>query len=256
MRLSAPLLGVLAGLGIGWCQDPSGMAMGVLQQTRLAQQAIVSQQPDAALVHVRQARALTAELRKTAPIGHEPLLVPVSREIETTTTYRPVKRGKDTEIANRLKKDSSIREVEGEVITDRLDVTRAAMDLEKAEAALQHADWVAAASALDAVGTRVVHTQTQGEMPLLRARQNLELARSRMMAGKVKDAAAPLRAAALAMADFEKMGMAVRAEELEAMRADMELCARDVSHGHGAPVEQGSAWLDRVNAWQRQFFGM
>jgi len=243
--------------GALWCQSTPGMALTVLQETRLAQQAVTSQEPGAALQHVRQAKSMIAEIRKSAPSSSEPLLVPISAEVETTTTYTPVKPAKNGDItAARMKKRTSIREVEGDVTTDRLDVTQASAHLDTAEAALERSDFVAAGSALAAVNNDVVRTKTTGDLPLLKVRENLELARARIMEDNVKAAATPLRAAAEGVAAFHGSEPAIRSGQLETMRTEFETASREAFHGHAVEIDRLNLWIKEVNDLQRKIYGV
>ncbi len=89
MRFS--LLIILATLTLNAQRDVPGMAVGILDQAKLAQQAVASHDKDGATDHIRQALSLSDEIRQNMPNAPQPILVPVYREIETTTTYTPVK---------------------------------------------------------------------------------------------------------------------------------------------------------------------
>ena len=245
-----------AGPGALWCQNTPGMALTVLQETRLAQQAVTSQEPGAALQHVRTAKSLIAEIRNAAPAAPDPLLIPISTDIETTTTYTPVKRAKDAEMtAARMKKRTSIREVQGDVTMDQLDVTRASGHLDDAEAALERSDFVAAGTALAAVNTDVVRTNTTGDIPLLKVRENLELARARILEGKVKAAATPFRAAAEGIATFQASAPKVRSAELDTMRSELFMAERDAAHGNAVATDRLDFWLSEINSLYRKLYG-
>jgi len=248
---------LVAGPGALWCQNTPGMALTVLQETRLARQAVTSQEPGAALQHVRQAKSMLAEIRKSAQAASEPLLVPISAEVDSTTTYTPVKPSKSGEMtAARMKKRTSIREVEGDVTTDQLNVTQASAHLDAAEAALEGSDFVAAGTALAAVDNDVVRTQTKGDMPLMKLRENLELARARMVEGKEKAAATPLRSAAEALAEFRVQSPAIHPAELDTMRAEIDAAEREARHGHAIDASRLDSWLNQTKNIQREVFGV
>jgi hypothetical protein len=233
------------------------MALTVLQETRQAQQAVTRQEPGAALQHVRQAKGLLAEIRKSAPPSAEALLVPISVQVDTTTTYTPVKPAKDGELtAARMKKRTSIREVQGDVTTDRLDVALASAHLDTAESALERSDLVAAGTALAAVNNDVVRTKTSGDLPLLKVRENLELARSRILEGNVKAAATPLRAAAEGIAAFRSGEPEVRPAELDTMHSEIEAAAREAFHGKPVAADRLDFWLNQVNDLQHKVVGV
>ncbi len=243
--------------GALWCQNTPGMALSVLQESRLAQQAVTNQEPGAALQHIRQAKTLLAEIRKSAQPSSERLLVPVSTEVESTTTYTPVKPGKHGDMtAMRMKKRTSIREVDADVTTDRLDVTQASTHLDAAEAALERSDLVAAGTALAAVNNDVVRSTSSGTMPLTKVRENLELARSRILEGKVKASATPLRAAAEGIAAFRGREPLIDPAELDTMRSEIEAAERDAFHGHAVTTDRLDFWLGQVNDLERKVLGV
>jgi hypothetical protein len=226
-----------------------GMAVGILDQAKLAQQAVASRDKDGAADHIKQALSLVEEIRHNSPDAAGPILVPVYRQVETTTTYTPVKH-KDGEMsADRLKADTSIRGVAGNVTISRLDITAAADHLRSAQASLESGDWSNADAALAAVASSVVVTQTQGNMPLDMARQNLELARIRVLNGKYKDAAVPLRSAAQALADFEKTSTREQASSVESARQAMLGYADRISRDHDGASGKIDGWLASLNQW-------
>jgi len=227
-----------------------GMAAGILDQAKLARQAVASRDKDGAADHIKQGLSLAEEIRQNSPDAAGPILVPVYRQVETTTTYTPVKH-KDGEMsADRLKSDTSIRGVAGEVTTSRLDVMAAADHLHGAQASLESGDWGGADAALAAVASSVVVTQSQGNMPLDMARQNLELARVRIVSGKYKDSAAPLRSAAQALADFEKTCTGEQAASVDSARQAMLGYADRISHDHDGASGKIDGWLASLDQWR------
>ncbi|MBZ5582576.1 MAG: YfdX family protein [Acidobacteriia bacterium] len=243
-----------AALTAAWGQDLPGMAVGILQQTEEARQAVVERDRNAALDHVRQASTLAADIEQHAPAGANPILVPVYQEVDSTSVYRPVKPGKNEELnARRLKRDTSVREVEGTTTIARLNVTTAADSLKTARAALERNDWTTADTALASIPDGIVRTAARDGMPLLKARENLTLARDRVLDGNPKAAAAPLRAAAEALADFEKLAPGPRAQDAESMRQKIEACARDIGDRHADAPQEIGAWLESVDHWRQEF---
>lgn len=230
-------------------RDLPGMAEGILDQVTLAQQSVASYDKDGALEHIKQGLSLADEIRQNSPDSARPILVPVYREIDTTTTYTPVKH-KDGEMsADRLKRDTSIRGVSGDVTTARLDVTAAAERLQNAQASVASGDWSGADRALAAVAASVVVTQSQGSMPLDMARQNLQLARARVIDGKYKDAAVPLRSAAQALGDFEKSCAPPRSSAVESARQAILGYANSIAHNHDDATGKIDEWLVSLNQW-------
>jgi hypothetical protein len=86
-------------------------------------------------------------------------------------------------------------------------------------------------------------------MPLLKARENLELARARVLEDQYKDAAAPLRAAAEALADYARQFPGPRADQAESLRKDIDAFAKRVRERPTDTVDRINSWLDPVNTW-------
>lgn len=236
-----------------WAQDVPGMAVGILQQSDLARQAIMQRDSAAALDHIRQASTLAGEIFQAKLGAPQPVLVRVYQDIDTTTTYAPTKRSRTGEYnPDRLKKDTSIRDVEGNVTTARLDVTSAAAHLAAAQNAIERQDWVTADSELGAIPASIIRTNVEGTMPLLEARQNLELARTRILESKYKDAAAPLRAAAQNLSDYERLTSAPRAQDAEYYRERIETFSRIIRNRPANAAEQIDAWLAPINKWNSE----
>src|SRR5438128_18025 len=81
-----------------------GMAAGLLAQPNLARQAVAQHDRAAALDHLHLASTLASDIERQAPPAR-PIIVPITQDIDRTTTYTPVKRGKSGQVTEyRLKK--------------------------------------------------------------------------------------------------------------------------------------------------------
>ena len=229
-----------------FAQEVSALGGGILEQSRLAQQAVTNHDKTTALDHVGQALTMANQIKTQTPPG-QPLVVPVTRETDVTSTYGPVKRRNSGELtAERLKKHTSVREVEGEVTVTKLDVASAATHLEAAQTALEANDFTAANAALDAVLKSVVQQHVTGDMPRLKARENLVLARSRITEGKPKAAVAPLEAAAQALT----MTTGAHAQDAQAMGQQIEAFASGIQNGQEVSTATIDAWVNTIDRWQ------
>jgi hypothetical protein len=244
---------LFAALAVSAQPNLPGMAAGILDQAKLAQQAVASRDQNGATDHIKQGLSLANEIQQNSPDTPRPILVPVYREVDTTTTYTNVKHKGGEMSEDRLKKNTSIRGVEGDVTTARLDVLAAADHLRVAQASLESGNWDGAGAALAGVATSVVVTQGQGNMPLDMVRQNLELARARVLDGKYKDAAAPLRSAAQALGEFEKHCTGQQASTVDSARLAMAGYAESISHNHDGAAGKIDAWLGSVHDWSANF---
>ena len=231
-------------------QDIPGMAGGILEQSKLAGQAVNAHDKTAALDHIRQGSALAAQiLQATPPSTPRPVLVRIYKSTETTTTYAPAKRN------GRLKKKATVAGTETQITTGRLDISSAATRFHDVWAALERDDWSTADSDLRAIPERVIQTTVQGSMPLLEARQNLRLARMRVEEGRYKDAAAPLRAAAEDLADYERLGLGPQGENAEYFRQQIANYASTIAKDHQEAAKQIDYWLGYVDKWYQEATG-
>ena len=231
-------------------QNLSGLAAGVLEQSKLARQAVVARDSAAALDHIRQGKILANEIFQAASSKPRPVVIQISQSVETISTYSPVKGRTDGLFeAKRLKKDSTVRDVDATITTESLDVTSASAHLDAAQEAVVRADWPAADSELGAIPNSIIRTRVEGTMPLLEARQNLRLARMRVLEDKYKDARAPLEAAVQNLAEFEKLSPGPHAQDAAYLREKIEAYAHVISRHPADALMQIDAWLDPIEKW-------
>ncbi len=241
--------------GAAWAQNLPGMAEGIIQQSDLARKAVSQHDPAAALDHIRQGTILANEILKAAPPQPQPVLVQVYKTIDATSTYAPVKGKASSELTpDRYKKNTSVRDVEGTITVGKLDVTSSASRLEAARAAVERADWVTADSQLGAIPASVIRTSVEGSMPLLEARDNLELARARVLEAKFKDARAPLRAAAQDLANYETL-YGAHAADVEYLRGQIDAYAQTIVRDHANAANRINAWLQPIDKWNQEVGG-
>lgn len=232
-------------------QDIPQMAAGILEQSKLAQQAVMQQDKTSALDHIRQGSAWAATiLQATPPSTPRPVLVRIYKSTDTTTTYAPAKRG-----SGELKKHATAIGTEAQITTGKLDISSAATRLQDAEAAVERNDWITADSDLSAIPESVVRTTVEGSMPLLQARQNLRLARMCVEEGRYKDARAPLRAAAENLANYETLSPGPLGQNAEYFRQQIADYSRTVEKHHDEAAKQIDYWLGFIDKWYAQATG-
>lgn len=239
--------------GAALAQDRSGMAVTALNHVNMARQAVDAHDQKAALDHVGQALTTSRQILLESAAQPQPVVVTLSKDIETVTTYRPVKhRGGGEMTADRMKHDTSVREVQGVGSVEQWNVTAAADQLAQAKSALERQDFAAADSILSGIQNGVIRTRVDGDMPLLEAKQNLQMARARILESKPGDAKAPLRAAAQALADFQRLAPGPDAEKANYMRQQMLDRAERIRHDHSDSVDWIDSWLATIDKWERK----
>ena len=239
--------------GAALAQDRAGMAVMIVNHVDMARQAVAAHDPKTALDRVGQALTMAQKILLESAGQPQPVLVTISQDLERTTTYRPVKKLKNGELtADRLKHDTSVREAEVSGTVAQLDVTGTAERLGAARAALERQDWNAADQLLLQIQEGVIRTRVDGNVPLLQAQLNLELARARILEDKPRDAVAPMRAAAVALADFGKSAPGPDAQDADSIRQKILDQTERVAHDPSETVDWINSWLATVERLERK----
>jgi hypothetical protein len=200
-----------------FAQEISGMGAGILQQAAAARMAAAQHDQAAALDHIQLARTLADKILLAHP---SPATVEIDRQAGAASL---------------------------------LNVTTAMQQLDIAQEAVQHQEWSAAATALNAIPAAVLQTKVDTNEPLLRAQANLELARARLLNSQYEDARLPLRNAAAALADFQKLFPGPHAEDAEFMRQQMIECASNLPKDTATAVDRiNLMWLAPILKWEKE----
>lgn len=134
-----------------------------------------------------------------------------------------------------------------------LDVSAAEQHLQAAKRALNNDKYEAADGALAAVQRGVSFAFVEVDLPLLRARENLMLAKTHAQAGQVQDARMTLQAAAQALETYAQRADKSRAPQAQSLQQEIEDYAQQLPQ-QGQPtrrkiqqtVEQIDEWWDRI----------
>jgi hypothetical protein len=216
------------------------LANGIVNQSKQARQAVAAGDRTTALSDIDSAISMADTITSTAA----PSVVPLYREVETTTLYAPVKPKHD-----HFKKETSVREVTGEESSASLDVPAARGNLQAARSALLNDDFTAAGASLDAIQASVVAVNGTHDVPLLMARQNLELARERVLEGKYKDAKMPLMSAAEAIQQYREESHGPQAKQGKYLAHSIQEYAEHIKHHHDDALTRIQDWSAEVNNW-------
>jgi hypothetical protein len=197
----------------------SHQASIVLQETDQARRAISQNDKTGAMSHVQQALSATNSLQALVPSGTQN--VPVFAELEQTDVIGPLvasRRGAGTTRAARAARGQAqreqmggiagqtpvVRETEGSYTSINLNVPMAKQHLQAAQTSLQNNNMKVADASLLAVQQSVNMTSVQTDLPLVRARENLNLAQQFAQSGNMQQCAAPLQAAVNALQEYQR----------------------------------------------------
>jgi hypothetical protein len=242
-----------AGAALAQDQSRAGQAVTLLNQVNMARQAVNAHDRSAAQDQTAQALALAHRILQESAGQPQPVLVTMSKDLETTTTYTPVKKLKNGDLTpDRMKHNTSVREVQATGTMQQLDVSSAADRLAATQTALAAENWTAADQDLRQIQESVIHMRVDDTMPLMQAKDNLQLAKARILEGKPGDARMPLRAAAQSLVDFEKLSPGPDAEKADYMRRQMLERADRVHHNTNETLSFIDSWLDQIGQWEKK----
>ena len=208
------------------------LASGILQHTDVARQAIAHRDAPAAQNHIRQALEMAGKIKDT--FAH------ISSEFDTVSTT----------VSSKRHGSGSVSEVNGSYTTTILNVASARNHLLAAQAALEKGDLDAAGTDLAAVQADVVTKTFNGDLPLVQAKDNLEIALARVREGKYKDAILPLKSAARALDRFAHQNPAPQpADVVSRFSIEIDAYAERITKDHADAPDRVTAWLNQVTDW-------
>lgn len=185
-------------------------------------------------------------------------LVPIYTELERMSVIEPIMRARNnnnrtgsadrTATAAQNKRPVAVHEVVGGETSVSLDVNAAQKHLQAAQQALSKNDWKTADQDLKAVQDSVVVESVAADMPLLRVRENLVLARSSAEAGHYQRASEQLRAASRALEAYEKSSTAHR-QDADRLRNDINSYAQTMAKNHSDAPNKIESWWNNTTEW-------
>jgi hypothetical protein len=190
-------------------------------------------------------------------------LVPLYTELVRTSVITPIMqqrrtataqaRGRQSGSADRTapgKKndDEVVREVVGDYTTVLLDVPATQIHLRAAQKALANHDLAAADRDLKAVQDSLVVTSLDADMPLLRARENLVLARDSAVAGNYRDAQDQLRAASRALSTYVSANSSHK-QDAQRLQSEISNYAQSIEGNHSDASSKIESWWEQTTNW-------
>jgi hypothetical protein len=230
----------------------ASQAANMLVKTDQARKAIAGNNKAEALRDVDQAMAFADQVPRTA--GGQ--MVPIYQELEEVAVVSPgavAQTSRAQGYADRPEGapqlEPSVRDVTGQYTSISVDMAGAKAHLAAAKAALQKDNFQQADSALAAVQNGVMLTSIESDLPLVRARQNLVLAKTMAQQGRAADAAPSLKAAADALQEYENTPGVQHASEAEQLRQEINSNLTSITGNSPDAVSKINGWSNQLSAW-------
>ncbi len=237
----------------------SDMASRILERTIRARGAI-DKDPAAARNYVDEALQNVTAMEIARPHAPNPFMVTLYTESVQIDVNQPtpVTNPGNTGSANRSANPPAnapanppvVQQVEAESTRVELNVTQAKQHLEGARAALQKNDVTAAKQSLDAVDGDLKAESEVGNLPLVKARQNLAVALDDVREQHYTDAVAPLRAASSALAEASQV-KAPHSKDAGRLHADIDKLAASIEQNHSSAGKKIAGWESEISYWFR-----
>jgi len=229
----------------------SDSAYEILNEADRAQQAIHSNDPQAAKQDVNKALNLAAEIGNSAQNG----IIPLYTELgEYTLVGQNQHKAQTSSNAGQNNQPTAkqptvaVRKVSGDFTAVTVNVNMAKEHLQAAKQALDKGDTKAADHALAAVQDSVVEESIATDLPLVRARENLMLSRAAVNRGEYREAHAALQAASNALASYAQ-ATGSHVNEAKQLRSEIDNYNASIQQNHADASSKIESWWNQITDW-------
>jgi hypothetical protein len=225
------------------------MASRMLERSVQARAALDRHDPALARHLVMEALENITAMELQRPKAPQPFLVTLYTETVRIAVEQPQPVGHSGAqgSANR-QQEAPVAQVTGESTRVAVDVTDAKKRLTTARDAIDRNDLKTAAQSLAAIDSDLKAESALGDLPLVQARENLQLALDDLRGQKPADAAAPLRLAAQALGQYANSGSRY-ASDAAKLRPDLESLAGSISQDAKGADARIAAWSREIGGW-------
>jgi hypothetical protein len=230
----------------------------MLTETQRARRALRNGNTQLAKTEVSRALATANELSSSRTGTND--IIPLYSEIGEYTFIGPRQRGANTQSATSGSADRTtspqsngahnvaVRRVVGEYTSAGLDVHLAQAHLEAAQKALNAGNTRHAEEALRGVEDSVLVSSVAADMPLLRARENLMLARAAVNQGHYREAHSALNAACRALNTYDQSGGS-HASQAQQLRSEISSYNQSLEQQHAGASAKIESWWNQMSDW-------
>lgn len=246
----------------------------LLMHVNNAREAIDNNSTDSASQHVDKALTLARIIEENAPVyrvetsissGNNQYqssdrihssIVPVYTELERWTLLGPIAKAK-SQGTSESKEQSGVQQVDNPVVQSvqlssasvELDAAFARRALQKAKEELQSDSPENADQALGSIQRGVYLSYAAANMPLVKAHENLVLARAYATQGQTQEAQATLQAAKNALEVYQRDAGPSRSKDVESVKREIDQLTNSVQKSGGQVAQRLESVEERVTSW-------
>ncbi len=228
----------------------SDMASRMLERTVQARAALDKGDRAAARHDVEEALQNVTAMEIARPKAAQPFMVTLyteSVEIAVAQPQQPGAPGAGQGAANRSQ-EVPVQQVTGESTRVAVDVTQAKQHLTAAKNAIDAGDLGVARESLAAVDTDLKAESAVGDLPLIKARENLRLALDDVRQQQFSDAVAPLRAASAGLGEYGQ-SHEPHAKDAAKLRSQVDALAGSIEQDHSRAEPKIAEWWREITWW-------
>jgi YfdX protein len=223
--------------------------LDMLDQTNKARTAIGNKNKQEALNDIGIA---IKDLQK-ARSERQGKVIPLYQEFASVSVVAPVRAEQTAESSSSNasssgKSPASVHQVHGSYSVMELNTEGTISQLNAAKAALKNDDWKTADKDLAAVQDGVVFASYQSDLPLVRAQENLILARQNARKGNFQEVHAALASSAKALAAYEVQGGS-HVDDAKNLQHQISSYNQHIDQDHKDAIKKIDGWWNTASNW-------
>lgn len=224
----------------------SRLGFDMLKNTNNARTAIANKNKQEALNDIN---AATNDLQK-ARSDQNSKIIPLYQEFASVSVIAPVKAEQKKNAANSKSANvpDTVHQVSGSYSVMEVDTDGATAHLNAAKKALNNGDWNTADRDLAAVQDGVVFASYKSDMPLVRAQENLILARQDVNKGNYHAAHAALASSAKALGAYVQEG-GTHASDAKNLQQQIQSYDQNIVNSHSNADSKINGWWNTASNW-------
>lgn len=227
----------------------SGMASRMLERTVQARAALDKGDQGMARNYVQEALNNITAIEVEQPKAPSPRMVTLYTETVQIAVEKPKPVGAASAQGSAdRQQEAPVQDVTGESTRVSVNVTQAKNQLQAARNAIDKGDLNAARQSLAAVDTDLKAESRVGDLPLIKARQNLSYAIDDIRQQHFDDAVAPLRAASAAVKEYAQ-GQSAHAKDARELGSRIDALAGSIQQDHNGVDAKIDSWSREISGW-------